>query len=201
VKWRFLTNDDSFNIGFGMWNKSFQEMGIPLGYGFRRLLYSPAAKSVIVQAESSEKNWRPERLYFRHEASDKYNPVGEPGDLVSQDYPFLHPSKPLLAYNSLKHRFSVDATGEERHSGDWHSLNLFDLASGLEVNSITEEKLTLPPGIETGWVSMIVAFSEAGLFVQAGLSKESSRMDYFIAKIGLSTHVLTPIVALPATFM
>jgi len=184
-----------------MWNKSFQEMGIPVGYGFKQLLFSPAAKSVVVQAQSAEKNWRPERLYFRHKESDKYNAVGQPGDLVSQDYPFVHPSKPLLAYNSLKHRFSVDAAGEERHSADWHSLNFFDLNSGVEVDSINQETLTLPAGIVRGWVSTIVAFSEAALFVQAGLSKESSRMDYFIAEVGLSTHVLTPIVALPATFI
>jgi len=115
--------------------------------------------------------------------------------------PLFIPQNLCWAYNSLKHRFSVDATGEERHSADWHSLNLFDLNSGVVVDSINQETLTLPAGIVRGWVSTIVAFSEARLFVQAGLSKESSRMDYFIAEVGLSTHVLTPILALPATFM
>jgi hypothetical protein len=184
-----------------MGNKSFQEMGIPPGYGFKQLLFSPATGVLIVQAQSAGKNWRPERLYFRHIESDKYNPIGQPTDLISQDCPFVHPSKPLLVYNSLKHSFSVDVQGEERHSADWHSLNLFNVESGVEIESINRETLTLPSGIVRGWISTLIGFSDSGLFVQAGLSKEGSRMDYVVAELDLSRHVLKPIVALPATFM
>jgi len=184
-----------------MWNRSFQEMGIPPGYGFKQLLFSPAANALVVQTQSAEKNWRPERLYFRHIDSDKYSPIGQPSDLVSQDYPFVHPSKPLLAYNCLKHCFSVDAEGEERHGADWDSLAIFNLESGAEVEHVSREALTLPPGIVRGWVSTLVGYSDAGLFVQAGLSKDSSRMEYVVAELILSEHVLKPIVALPATFI
>jgi hypothetical protein len=185
-----------------MWNRSFEEMGIPSGYGFKQLLFSPDASVLVVQAQSSGKNWRPERLYFRQIESDKYNAVGQPADLVSQDFPFVHPSKPLLAYNCLEHRFSVDATGEERHSGDWDSLNIYDLRQRTEVESINRETLTLPPGVVRGWISTVVAFSDSGLFVQAGLSKEgSNRMDYVVAELDLSLRLLKPIVALPATFI
>ena len=52
-----------------------------------------------------------------------------------------------------------------------------------------------------GWISTLVAFSDAGLFVQAGLSKEGNRMDYVVAELDLSRHVLKPIVVLPATFI
>jgi hypothetical protein len=70
------------------------------------------------------------------------------------------------------------------------------------VKSINRETLTLPPGIERGWISGIVAFSDSGLFVKAGLSKEgSSRMDYVVAELDLSRHALTPIATLPATFI
>jgi hypothetical protein len=102
-----------------MWNRSFQEMGLPPGYGFKQLLLSPVANALIVHAQSAGRNWRPERLYFRKLESEQYQPVGQPGDLTSQDHPFVHPAKPLLAYNSMKHRFSVDADGKERHSADW----------------------------------------------------------------------------------
>src|SRR5207249_1429405 len=118
------------------WNKSFEEMGIPPGYGFKRLLFSPVASALVLQAQSAEKNWRPERLYFRHIESDKYNSIGQPADLISQDSPFVHSSKPLLAYSCLKRHFSVDASGQERHTGDWDSLNLHNLESGVEVESI-----------------------------------------------------------------
>jgi hypothetical protein len=184
-----------------MLNRSFQEMGIPPGYGFKQLLFSPAASALVVQAQSAGKNWRPERLYFRHIESDEYKSVGQPADLISQDYPFVHPSKPLLVYNSSKHRFSVDAQGEERHGADWDSLNLYNLESGMEVESINRETLNLPPGIVRSWITTIVAFSDSGLFVQAGLSKECSRMDYVVAELDMGQHVLKPIVVLPATFI
>jgi hypothetical protein len=185
-----------------MWSKSFEEMGIPPGYGFKQLLFSPFASVLVVQAQSSGKNWRPERLYFRHIELEKYNAVEQPADLISQDSPFVHPSKPLLAYNCLEHRFSVDASGEERHSGDWDSLHLYDLEQGVEVDSINRNTLILPPGIVRGWISGIVAFNDSGLFVKAGLSKEgSSRMDYVVAELDLSHRVLNPVVALPATFI
>ena len=176
-------------------------MGIPQGYGFKQLLFSPVASALVVQAVSAEKNWRPERLYFRRVNSDKYNLIGQPGDLVSQEYPFLHPSKPLVAYNCLKHHFFADAEGKERHGGDWDSLIVYDLQTGVEVEHINRDTLTLPQGIIRGWVSTLVAFNDSGLFVQAGLSEATSRMDYVIAELDLSQHVLKPLVALPATFM
>jgi len=133
-----------------MFNRSFQEMGIPSGYGFKQLLFSPAANALVAQTQSAGHNWRPERLYFRYAASDKYRNIGEPGDLTSQEFPFLHSSKPLLAYNSMQHRFTVDAQGEERHSGDWDSLKLFNLESGVEIDSINQDTLRLPPGVVRG---------------------------------------------------
>jgi hypothetical protein len=184
-----------------MWNRSFQEMGLPPGYGLKQLLFSPAANALGVQAQSAGLNWRPERLYFRYVESDKYQCVGQPADLTSQDFPFVHPSKPLLAYNSMQHRFTVDAQGEERHSGDWDSLRLFDLKLGAEVDSINQDTLHLPTGVVRGWISSLVSFGDSGLFVQAGLSKDGSRMDYVVAEVDLAQRILKPVVALPATFI
>ena len=150
-----------------MWNRSFQEMGIPQGYGFKQLLFSPVASALVVQAESAEKNWRPERLYFRRLDSDKYNPIGQPGDLVSQEYPFLHPSQPLVAYNCLKHRFFADAAGEECHGADWDSVIIYNLQSGIEAHHINRDTLTLPQGIIDVWIATVVAFNDVGLFVKA----------------------------------
>jgi hypothetical protein len=176
-------------------------MGLPHGYGFKQLLFSPAANALVVQAQSAGRNWRPERLYFRRVESDKYQCVGRPDDLVSQDFPFVHPSKPLLAYNCMRHRFSMDAQGEERHGADWDSLKVFNLELAVEVDSINRDTLQLPPGIVRGWISTLVAFSDSGLFVQAGLSKDSSRMDYVVAELDLSRRILKPVADLPATFI
>jgi hypothetical protein len=184
-----------------MWNRSFQEMGLPPGYGFKQLLLSPVANALIVHAQSAGRNWRPERLYFRKLESEQYQPVGQPGDLTSQDHPFVHPAKPLLAYNSMKHRFSVDADGKERHSADWDSLRIYDLKLGVEVDSVNRDSLNVPTGIVRSWISSIVAFSESALFVQAGISRDGSRTDYVIAELDLSGRSLKPIAELPGTFI
>jgi hypothetical protein len=184
-----------------MLNKSFEEMGISPGYGFKKLLFSSVANALVVQTRSTGRNWRPERLYFRRAASDKYRSIGQPAELTSQEFPFVHPSRPLLAYNSLQHRFDLDAQGNEQHGADWHSLTIFDLESGTEIASLDEGTLHLPTDVTRGWLASIVGFSDAGLFVTAGLSKNSGRMDYFIAKIDPEQRRLDPVTALPAVFM
>jgi hypothetical protein len=103
---RSLCKEIRLNIRPAMLNRSFQEMGIPPGYGLKELLFSPVANALVVQMQPSGGNWRPERLYFRHTTSDKYRPIiGEPDHLTSQEFPFVQPTKPLLAYNSMQHRF------------------------------------------------------------------------------------------------
>jgi len=184
-----------------MLHKSFEEMGIPTGYGSKQLLFSPAANALVIQTQSAHKNWRPERLYFRHTDWDKYRPIGQPGDLHSQEYPFVHPSKPLVAYNTMEHRFFIDAGGEEFHGGDWDSLNIFNLEVGEQIDSVSRQNLRLPSDIVRGWIVRLVAFCDSGLYVTAGLSKDGSRIDYFVAELDLAKHVLEPIALLPATFM
>ncbi len=179
---------------------SFEEMGIPPEYAFKQLLFSPMASALVLQTCSAKDNWRPERLYFRHSDWDKYRPVGNHADLISQDSPFVHPSKPLLAYNSMQHNFSLDAEGKEFHSGDWHSLEIVSLESGSTVRSTTQDTLRLPPGFTRGWVCDIVAFGDTGLFVKAGLSKSGHSFGYFVAELDVA-QVLKPIVELPAVFM
>ena len=81
-----------------MFGKTFEEMGIPPEYAFRQLLFSPVANALVLQVGSGRDNWRPERLYFRHSEWDKYPLIGNPGDLVSQDSPFVHSSRPLQLF-------------------------------------------------------------------------------------------------------
>jgi hypothetical protein len=182
-------------------DKPFEELGIPAGYGFKQSVFSAVGNTLVVQMHSAGNGWRPERLYFRRLSSGKYRNIGEPGDLTSQEFPFVHSSKPLLCYNSMRHRFTLGAQGEEQHSGDWDSLKIFDLERGVEINSIDEYNLRLPTGMVTGWISRIVALGDSGLFVQAGLSKDSTQMDYVIAEIDLVRRSLMPIATLPATFI
>jgi hypothetical protein len=181
--------------------KSFEGIGIPPRYGFKRLLFSPAANALVVQVQSADTNWRPERLFFRRTASDKYQPVGEPGALYSQEDPVVHASKPLLAYNCLEHKFSIDAQGKERHSGGWDSVRLFDLELGIETVPVSPKTIQLPPGIVRGWIASLVSFSESGLYVQAGLATDESNMEYVLAEIDFGMRRMVRVATLPAVFM
>jgi hypothetical protein len=182
-------------------NISFQGMGIPPGYGFKKLLFSPVANVLVVHAQSAANNWRPERLYFRHASQETYRLICEPGDLHSQECPVVHPSKPLLAYNLMEHRFAIDAKGEELHSAEWGSIRVFNLETGTEVASVCQRTLQWPAGTARGWISEIVQFCELGLFVCAGLSTNPARMDYFVASLDLGGCTLKPIVPLRGVFM
>jgi hypothetical protein len=184
-----------------MFSKSFEEMGIPPGYCCNTLLFSPAADALVVHAESIGNNWRPERLYFRHKEWEFYRPVGNPDELCSQDSPFVHSSKPLLAYNSIRHSFFIDPHGNKQHVGDWDSLRLFDLALGAELESVGPDSLRFPPEYVRGWIAELVAYGDSGLFVKAGLSSNTSTMDYFVAKLDLAQRILQPVLRLPAVFM
>jgi hypothetical protein len=183
-----------------MFPTSFEEMGIPAGYGFKQLLFSPIANTLVLQTCSAGDNWRPERLFFRSLTWDRYRIIGKPDDLISQESPFLHPSKPLLPYISTQHEFSLDEEGNERHHGNWHGLHIVNLESGVEAQSANEETLTLPPGTKRGWICDIVSFGDSGLFVKAALSKKEDLVEYFVAELDIAQNV-KPIATLPAVFM
>lgn len=178
----------------------FENMGIPVGYVFKQLLFSSAANTLVLQACSASESWRPERLYFRHIEEDQYRPIGVPHDLVSQESPFVHSSKPLLAFISNQHKFIVDGEDREGHYADWCSLTILNLEDGSEIQSVDDANLQLPTGTKHGWICGIVAFGDSGLFVKAALSKSESFVEYFIAELD-ATMSLKPVTALPAVFM
>jgi hypothetical protein len=183
-----------------MFPTSFEEMGVPAGYGFKQLLFSPVANALVLQTCSASDSWRPERLFFRHLTWDRYQTIGKPDDLISQESPFLHPSKPLLAYVSMEHKFSMDEEGQELHHGNWHGLHIVSLDRGSETQSVSEESIILPAGTTRGWICEIVSFGDSGLFVKAALSKNESVVEYFVAELDAGQNV-KPIAKLPAVFM
>ncbi len=80
-------------------------------------------------------------------------------------------------------------------------LKIFDLQRGTEIHSVDKVALRLPANITRGWICDIVGYSDSGLFVKAGLSKNSISMEYFVAKLDVMQKTLAPIVILPAAFM
>jgi hypothetical protein len=183
-----------------MLSTSFEEMGIPVGYGFQQLLFSPVANALVLQASSATDNWRPERLFFRQLADRRYRTIGNPDDLISQESPFLHSSKPLLAYVSMKHGFLLDDEGKERHHSNWRGIHIINLENGSETQSVNDASIKLPVGIKQGWICEIASFGDSGLFVKAALSKNEALVEYFIAELDAARNV-KPIASLPAVFM
>jgi hypothetical protein len=161
---------------------------------------SPVSNALVLRTCSARDNWRPERLFYRRLAWDRYRIIANPDHLMSQESPFLHSSKPLLAYVSTQHQFSLDEEGIESHSGNWHGLHIVNLENGLETQFASEESITLPPGTERGWICEILSFGDSGLSVKAALSKNEAAFEYFVAELDATQNV-KPIAALPAVFM
>jgi hypothetical protein len=135
-----------------------------------------------------------------HVASLRLLKIGDPGDLMSQAHPFLHPSKPLLAYISEQHEFSLDEEGKESHFGNWHGLHVVSLEKGQKMRLVNKESITLPMGTKRAWICEFVPFGDSGLFVKAALSKNESEVQYYIAELD-AADTIKPIAALPAVFM
>ncbi len=183
--------------------KSFEEMGIPPGYGFKRLLFCPAVDTLVVQTQSIA-NWRPERLYARPIVGERYESIGTPAELVSQEDPVLSPSHSLLAYNTLLHSFRLDSEGNELHGGDWQAIRVVDLRLGTETHVIDRETLHLPDRDIEVWIDSLLAFAECPevLHVVAALKRASSfTVERYVSELQLSSGLVRPLANLPASFL
>ncbi len=185
-------------------HKSFEDVGIPPEYAFKRLLFCAPADTLVVQTRTRTRQWRPERLLYRHTRSQRYVPVGRPGEMVSQDDPVVSPSSTLLAYNTNVHKFEPDAEGIERHSADWECLRIFDLSAGVERQVIDKSMLSIPAGTTRGWISKLLSFAEPSdaLHVVVALCDDpQGSVDYHVAALNVRTADLRLLALLPAVFM
>ena len=185
-----------------MMHKSFEEMGVPAGYGFKNLLYCAAAETLIAQLQPLQ-GWRPERLYVRSNGSERYEPLGTPEEMVSQDDPIVLCSHPLLAYNNLRHSFSSNEEGEELHGGKWEAVRVFDLRSRTEKYLVDRETLHLPDRNLEVWVSSLLGFADHEcLHVVAAFCREFPyNINHYVSELHLPTGLVRPMVNLPATFL
>jgi hypothetical protein len=185
-----------------MLHKSFEEMGIPAGYAFRNLLYCASADVLIVQTQPLQ-GWRPDRLYTRPSGAERYEPIGTPDELISQDDPVVSCSRPLLVYNTMRHSFRPDEQGNERHSANWEAVRVFDLRSGREKHVVDRETLHLPDRNLDVWISRLLGFADSHecLHVVASFSRDKSAINYYVSELHLPTGLVRPLINLPATFL
>jgi hypothetical protein len=186
-----------------MQQKNFEEMGIPSGYGFRNLLYCVAADVLIVQTQPLQ-GWRPDRLYARPIGAERYEPIGSPDELVSQDDPVVSCAQPLLAYNTMRHSFRPDEEGNELHGANWEAIRVLDLRTRTEAHVIDQETLHLPDRNLEVWITSVLGFADSHecLHVVAGFSREyPANISHYVSELHLPTGLVRPIVNLPATFL
>ncbi len=186
-----------------MLHKTFEEMGIPAGYGFKQLLYCSIADTLIVQTQPVQ-GWRPERLYARKQQEERYAPIGLPGDLISQDDPVVCAGHPLLAYNTMSHSFRADAEGKELHGANWEAIRVVDLSTRQETHVVDRETLHLADPETEVWISQVLSFAQnaESLHVVAAFSRDKGlTTNYYVAELHLPTGLVRPIAQLPAAFL
>jgi hypothetical protein len=186
-----------------MLHKSFEEMGIPSGYGFRKLLYCASAGVLIVQTQPLQ-GWRPDRLLARSSSAERYEPIGTPDEVVSQDDPVVSCSHPLLAYNSMRHSFRLDEEGKELHAATWEAVRVLDLTGGRETHVVDRETLHLPDRTLDVWIVSLLGFADSHecLHIVAGFSREyPSNISHYVSELHLPSGLVRPLVNLPAAFL
>lgn len=182
---------------------TWQELGIPEGYAWPKLLYNPPSETMIVQFESNDEViWRPKRLYMKHKDAARYTQVGDPDGWTSFDSPVTSLRHPLLGFNVMTWHKTGDTVG-----GDWKELNVLNLKSGVTERSIKNGELILPEEFNKCWVDKLVAMSDDGklLYLAAGLSflgddATRSRVRHVLATLDLTSKRLEPISTLQGTF-
>lgn len=182
--------------------KSFEEMGIPSGYAFRNLLYCSPADVLIAQAEPRS-GQGPNRLYYRPAGSDRYEPIGAPDELISQEDPTVLCSHPLLAYNTLRHSLQSGEAGNNWPGTNWDAVRLLDLRSMTEKHIVDHETLHLPDRNIDVWIARLLGFADSHecFHVVAGFSRDKATINYYVSELHLPTGLVRPIVNLPATFL
>jgi len=184
-------------------HKNLQELGISPGYGFRKLLFCAQASILVVQAQPTG-GWRPDRLFARPVSGERYQPLGAPAEMVSQEDPVLSPSHPLLAYNTELHSFRLDEEGNEQHFGNWKAIRVLDLSTGSETHVVDRETLHLPDSETEVWVSRLLSFAERAEtvhIVAAVRRRDAYTVDYYVSELHLSSSLIRPLAHLPAVFL
>ncbi len=178
-------------------------MGIPHGYGLRNLLFCARANILVVQARPTD-GWRPDRLFVRPVSGERYQPLGTPAEMVSQEDPVLSSAGPLLAYKTEVHSFRIDEKGNELHSANWETTRVLDLSTGSETHVVDRETLHLPDSNTEVWVSRLLSFAERAdtvHIVAAIRHRDAYVVDYYISELHLSSSLVRPLAPLPAAFL
>jgi hypothetical protein len=153
--------------------------------GFRPLatVYNPASSTIVASVERHSSDAFERRLFFRHVSERTYHPVPSPSPEIH--YQDLITSSTLALIYYLVYRVTKD----ERNggfSGDWLSVDRFDLTQRLGKTVIAKNAIQLPSPYTRGWVSQLFGVSQddSMIFCSCGLERpEKGKVHYWACTV------------------
>ena len=181
--------------------KSFSDLGLPDACGPIALAYHEPSRTLVVHVGPVKDKPVGKRLFFRWTTEAKYQPVWDcPANTAIESFA-LDPSRPLLYFMT----FTWTKWDDGSWAGDWVALYRFDLAEH-RCDKLTQRGVLLPTtGYESVWLCEALSVCAEGrsLFCKVGmmtppLEDGSSRADYWIAKLDVTSMKLEPVTKLEA---
>jgi len=183
---------------------NWREAGMPDGYTTSRVLYNPAAETLVLEVKALKGDSCPKRLLIRHRTAKRYEEICSPAEDISYESPATCEKLPIVVFNCKKYNRRSDG---QYIGADWEGAYAFNLETKeLNLCLSKENFALLPPYDERGWIREVCAISDDALYayVIVGLGKRKSDnevyYDYHLAKLDLRTKRLELLSQLKNTF-
>ena len=145
-------------------------IGIDAEFRPLQLVYNGPTGIIVVSVERMSSGIYDRRLFFRHRFEAQYRQLGTPPRDVHHDNVITSLTRPFV-YCRATRVTKNDMPGE--FSGNWLSVERFDLARQTNESVLSEGGLELPERYVSGWVSQLhgVSSDDAMLFCTCGLQR------------------------------
>ena len=168
-----------------------ESTGIPEGYLRSRLLYVPAADTLIAEVYRGSDGWHTHRLFARRSTEIRYTAIGTPAEGVFYSQPVALPQAEC-AY------FSVWRTADGGAGYDWDSIQRLHLSDYRIEQVVASDGLVVATPYERSWVSELLGVTADGasLICTCVLQRPTStggKMDYVVCYLDLATKQVTPL--------
>lgn len=127
---------------------------IGIEHEFRPLatVYNSASSILVASVERYSSDIFDRRLFFRHISERTCRPITAPAPDILYDDLITSPTHPVIYY-AVKRFTKSESMGE--FSGDWLSVDRFDLVRQVAESVFTKDGLQLPEPYSRGWVSQL----------------------------------------------
>ena len=151
-------------------------------------VYNPASGIIVASVERYSSEVFERRLFFRHTSERVYRPIDTPAPDIHYDNLVTSATQPVIYY--AVNRF-IKREGIGGFSGDWLSIDRFDLARQVAESVITQDGLQLPEPYSRAWVSEVFGVSpdDSSIFCSCGLERrDTGKSHYGVCSIELCSQ-------------